>query len=45
MKKWTMLTQVTVVIAPLHLMGLDLSGNREQEVGRVVGLDYFLCGG
>ena len=45
MKKWTILTEVAVVIAPLHLPSLDLPSNREQEVGWEVGLDDFLCGG
>lgn len=40
------LTQVTVVIASLHLSRLNLPNYRQQEVRRVVGLnDLLLSGG
>lgn len=39
------LTQVAVVVVPLCLSGLNLPGNREQEVRWVVGLDDLLRGG
>lgn len=39
------LTKVAVVIASLCLSSLNLPSNRQQEVGRIVGLyDLFSCG-
>lgn len=39
------LTQVTVVVAALYLSSLRLPNHRQQEVGRIVGLNNLLCGG
>ena len=38
-------TLVTVVVAALGLSGLNLPGDRQKEVGRVVGLDDVFWGG
>ena len=38
-------TLVTVVVAALGLSGLSLPDDRQQEVGRVVGIDDVFCGG
>ena len=41
----TAVTLVTVVVAALGLSGLNLPGDRQQEVRRVVGLDDVFWAG